>query len=69
MVEQTIYESIEGKRGVRVIQEGEFMQFLTMCNGYQWTGMPVDRDMLMRMHAAIETVLAAGVDVPRGGER
>lgn len=55
---EVVYESIDGKRGIRLERCSDGFQLLTMRNGFQWSGMPVDRDFLLRMHAAIETVLA-----------
>jgi hypothetical protein len=57
MRENVIYESLEGKRGVRIEQASDGYQLLTMRNGFQWSGMPVDRDLLLRIHAAIDTVI------------
>lgn len=58
------YERTEGKRGVR-IEGGRFPQLLSMRNGYQWSGMPVDREVLQMLHAAISEVLGPDAALSR----
>jgi hypothetical protein len=57
VVEKTIYESIDGKRRVRIEQDGEYLALLWTRNGYQWQGGELDRDGLLQIHAAIESAL------------
>jgi hypothetical protein len=60
-MKETIYEEIDGKRGVRIETEcrgGEpFIDLMTMRNGYQWSGMPVDRNLLLMIRRAIDAAL------------
>lgn len=51
------YEKIVGKRGVRIDVRGEWVDLLTMRNGYQWSGSPVDRELLLMVRKAIDAAL------------
>lgn len=64
----TLYESIDGKRGVRIQQDGQSLSLETMRNGFQWAGMPVDRDLLLRTHAAIESAFPEAFSSDGAGE-
>lgn len=66
-----LYESIDGKRGVRIERDGQSLSLSTMRNGYQWAGMPVDRDLLLSTHAAIESAFpeAFGDSSSEGAEK
>lgn len=61
MTTEVAYEAVNGKRGVRIEADSwgsyRFVQLLSMRNGYQWSGMPVDRELLLMIQTAITKAL------------
>ena len=43
-----------GKKKVKILSEGVGVEFLTMRNGFQWSGFGVDTELLVMMREAID---------------
>lgn len=46
-------EKRNGKKGVVIREDKYGVEVLTMRNGYQWSGMPMDEELIDMLQAAI----------------
>jgi hypothetical protein len=54
MSEKLNIVSERGKKAVRLHDDGYGLELLTRRNGYQWTGAPVDDDILEMLEEVID---------------
>ena len=52
-----LFELIDGQREVRIERDGETTRMLTTQDGVQCAVVPVDDELLVMMHTAIESVM------------
>lgn len=59
-------EKIDGKKGVRIVENKRYeeIDLLTMRNGFQWIGAPVDRKLLVMVRDAINEFLGPTQETP-----
>ena len=50
---ETKIEKLSGKKGVTIREDKYGIEVLTMRNGYQWSGMPMDDELIDMLEAAI----------------
>ncbi len=67
----TNIEKVSGKKGVVIREDKYGIEVLTMRNGYQWSGMPMDAELIDMLEQAIvefKRTQASSASVPGGME-
>ena len=65
----TNIEKVSGKKGVVIREDKYGIEVLTMRNGYQWSGMPMDAELIDMLEQAIvefKRTQASPASVPEG---
>ena len=65
----TNIEKVSGKKGVVIREDKYGIEVLTMSNGYQWSGMPMDAELIDMLEQAIvefKRTQASPASVPEG---
>lgn len=62
---ETNIEKRNGKKGVVIREDKWGVEVLTMRNGYQWSGMPMDAELIDMLQEAIAEFKATRANEPR----